>query len=200
MNMTMNTMNKMKSKHFSDQAGFTVIELVVVLAVSVAILAGLLVLYNNYYRIYYAQEATARVVSASALTGSELQMAAKQAEAVVESRTVNGTTYQSDSDTVVFQLPAVTGSGSVIPNEHDYIVFNTDGTKLYKVTDAYGSSQRDDGTKLLSDVVGAVNFSYNNGNFTMVDKVDVSIDMELTVRGAANSQKLQQTLFLFNAK
>ncbi len=182
------------------ESGFTIIEIVIVLAISSLILLGLMVLYNNYYKVYNSQEATARVVSGSALIGSEIQNTAKQANAILASRNISGTVYTTNSNTVVFSLPAVSNSGSLIPNEYDYVVFYINGTKLYKLVSAHANSFRKSNTRQLSDVVGSVNFSYNNGDFALVNRVDVAINMQITIRGVATSHQLQQTLFLFNAR
>lgn len=191
-------MAKHQLKNIHAQDGFTIVEIVVVLGITILIMLGLFTLYDNYYKVYNAQEATARVVSAAALTGSELQNSIKQAESVLSSHTISGTTYNSDSDTIVLRLPAVNSSGSLIASQYDYIVFNVDGTRLSKITSAYSSSFRQSGTRQLSDVVGTATFSYNNGDFAQVDRVDVNVNMQVTNRGITTSQNLQQSLYLFN--
>lgn len=180
------------------QKGFTLIETIVAIGIASLLIGVLFLLFDNYNKVFKAQQTSARVLVSASQAGNELQNYARQASAVVSSYTFSGTTYTSNSTTLVMKMPAVDSSGSLITGEYDYVVFYTSSGKLYEKVSAYASSDRKTLTKQLSDTASSVTFTYNNGTPSSATQVDVDIIMSATEAHATASHELKQTLYLQN--
>ena len=180
------------------QVGFTLIETIVAIAIMTIVLAALLVLITNFYKVFNAQQSTARVSGSATIAGNELQAKITQATQIVSSSTISGTLYTTDSDTLVLELPSINGSGAVIAGTYDYAVFYVSSGALYERVQPNGASSRPTIYKQLSNSISSASFTYNNGDVTQANKVDIDILMQLNAGRTTSTHRLKQTLYLRN--
>src|SRR4051812_12219701 len=102
--------------------GFSFMELVIVMAISVILMLALVEIYVTFGNSYLYQNAGINISSSAAAFLNEFSDLGFQADAIVASRTVSGTTYTSGSTTVIFELPAINSSGDVVANAYDYAI------------------------------------------------------------------------------
>lgn len=180
------------------QTGFTLIETIVAIAIMTIVLAALLLLLTNFYKVFHVQQSTARVAGSATIAGNELQAKITQATQIVVSSTISSTLYTTDSDTLVLQLPSINGSGAIIASTYDYAVFYISSGALYLRVQPNGASSRPTIYKQLSDSISTTSFTYNNGDVTQATKVDIDIMMQLTAGKTTTIHRLKQTLYLRN--
>src|SRR6185503_18263576 len=99
---------------------------------------------------------------------------------------------------LVLQLPAVNASGTYVANTWDYIAFYGTGTNLYRDLEVNAASTRVGGTKLLSNSLSSITFSYNNADLSLATVVDVDLTSQTQVRQQVLTSREQQKLFLRN--
>ena len=180
------------------QVGFTLLETIVAIAIMTIVLAALLVLLTNFYKVFNAQQSTARVSGSATIAGNELQAKISQATQIVTSATISGTLYTTDSDTLVLELPSINGFGAVIAGTYDYAVFYVSSGALYERVQPNGASSRPTIYKQLSNSISSTSFTYNSGDVTQATKVDINILMQLTAGRTTSTHQLKQTLYLRN--
>jgi prepilin-type N-terminal cleavage/methylation domain-containing protein len=181
-----------------NQKGFTLIETIVAIGIATIILAGLLEMFINFNKIYNGQQGTARVTGSSAAIANALQTAVSQAVQVEASTTISGTTYTTDTDTLVLKLPSVNSTGSMVTAKYDYAVFYVTGTSMYEKISVDAASSRPAITKLLSDTINQTSFTYDNGDVTLATKVNADIILRLAISRQTFSHRLKQTTSLRN--
>jgi hypothetical protein len=187
-----------KSSPQKSGAGFTLIEMILVIFLGTLLLLGLFSLYDWHSKMYNYQQGLVRVSESARNSSQAILEHTTQAYRVVASQTINGTVYTSSSTALVLQLPAVDGSSNVVPGKWDHVVFFASGTNLYQIISPDPASSRMGGTRLLSDVLGEIEFTYDNGDFTQVRRVAVHIYTEIQVRDQTVTQDLQQNIYLKN--
>jgi prepilin-type N-terminal cleavage/methylation domain-containing protein len=192
----MYAISKFESK--KNESGFTLVEMVIVIALLSLLLLAFLNLFDNHGKLFNFESGRIRTTSGTRFAMSELQKYTLQAESVLVSATVNGTSYSSSSSVMVLRLPSVDASNNAIDSTWDYVAFYLTGTNLYRTVEANGSSVRASGTKLLSDTVSSLSFTYNSADFTQVNQIDVDLTSQLQIKNSAVSSREQQKLYLRN--
>jgi prepilin-type N-terminal cleavage/methylation domain-containing protein len=187
-----------KKRFFRSQAGFTLIEIVVSIGVFTIILVVLFNLYLTYISLYTSQQAKLTAVARARYSLSEITLLTLQAHRVAGNTTVGTTTYYSNTTTIVLQLPAITANGNTINNTWDYVVFYKNGTNLYTITQADAASTRISQTKILTDNLQSLNFTYNNADLTMAEKVLITITTQSRDTHHVASSSLTEELTLRN--
>lgn len=143
--------------------GFTLVETLVVITVVAIISIGVTAMYLGQVKITRNEIRTVGTqVNTAAILNSVLSTT-NQAQAILDSATVNSVDYTSDSDTVIITLPALDEDNTPVSGEQDVIVFNkeNDGS-LTMTTEAASGSKRDTGVKTLLDEVESLNITYQN--------------------------------------
>ena len=165
----------MKFSPRTIQNGFSLIEMVIVIAVGTAMLIVLGALIFNFNKTsIYQQTLVQSSGSANALL-REIKSLALPANAVLETHTFSSATHTSTTTSLVLRIPSINGSGSVITNTYDYAAFYVAGTKAYRLLEANALSNRTSGTKLLSSTISTLTFTYNNVSFPAVNTITVDI-------------------------
>ena len=178
--------------------GFSIIEMVIVIAISVIIMLSVIEIYITYSNSYLYQNAAINTSSSAAAFLNEFSDMSLQADAIVASRTVSGTTYTTGSTTVVFEIPAINSSGDVVSNAYDYAILYASSTGAYRLLDVNGSSVRVAGTKKFSDFVNNLTFTYDNGSPTAATSVTADITTISLVKQETFSSHLKQQVYLRN--
>ena len=178
--------------------GFTLIEALVamaligmVLSVLVAVLFG----YNNYVK---EQQANIEVVRAASLVIHEFQTLATQANRVVESMTIDGTTYTTGQSAVVLELLSVDGNGSVIYNAYDYAVIYATGTAAIRLLEPNAASARLGGSRTLTAALESLSFFYDSASPGEVTRIEAEVHTRREIADRVVESKLRQQVYLRN--
>ncbi|MFA5997800.1 MAG: prepilin-type N-terminal cleavage/methylation domain-containing protein [Candidatus Paceibacterota bacterium] len=178
--------------------GFSLIELVITIALSVILMLAIAQLYVVYGRVIAFQKSSIDV----ALGGSGIMDAARaaglQARRVVAAHTFSGVAYASGTTTAIFELPAIDASGAIIAGAYDYIAISASGTNAYRLTDAAPGSARLSGEKRLTGVLDALSFAYDNPSFPSVASVTVDATTSATRNGETAYTHLRSHIYLRN--
>ena len=192
-------MNLVSPKH-KPQQGFTLVEAMVVVAVSVILIIALLNLYDGYNRVYNSQQNLIRVAGSAGAIINDLQIYVSQADQVLGSHTFSGTNYSSGTNTLVLEIPTVDSGGNILTGKFDYAAYYASGTKVYRLLQTDASSSRASILKQLSDSASSLSFAYDNGDFTQVQQVNVNVQTQIQVKQQAIVSHLTQSLYLRNHK
>ncbi len=178
--------------------GFTLVEVLVTVALSTILMLAISQLYVIYGRIIIFQQSSI----AAALDGSNIMDAVRtaglQATRIIATHTFSGTSYNSGTTTAIFELPAIDASGAIIPNGYDYIGIYASSTDAYRIVDAASGSARVSGEKRLTNVLGALSFTYDNSNFPSVTSVTVNATTSVILRGEVTQTHFHEDIYLRN--
>jgi prepilin-type N-terminal cleavage/methylation domain-containing protein len=180
------------------QNGFTLIETLVVIAVFAVVVLVLLNLFDRHGALYTYEQAQLAVSGGSRITMTEVNTYASQAYRIMASADVGGTTYTSGTTTLVLQIPTVNSSGNIVADTWDYAVFTLTGASLTEIIQPDGQSARPAVSRLLSDIVSGLSFTYDNPDLAMARKVNVSLTTAQQVRNQIVRVQLDQDIYLKN--
>ncbi|MCL5667145.1 MAG: prepilin-type N-terminal cleavage/methylation domain-containing protein [Patescibacteria group bacterium] len=186
------------NKFQSGQAGFTLVELLIVIAVSSVLLGALFALYMQHSSLYALQQAQVRVLESGRAAASDMHIYTAQASHVVSGITLDGTAYNSGTDSLALQLPSIDSDSNAIGGKWDYAVFYVSGGKLFEKIFPDAASSRQGKFKILSDVVGSLQLDYDNADFAQVQRVRMDLQTRTAVKGQPVSNRLQQNMYLKN--
>lgn len=196
--------NMSRSRHLSqnqvvfNMRAFTLIEVVISVALFAIVMFGMTQLYIVYGRIITAQKSSIEV----ALDGSGIidatQAAALQADHVVATHIFSGVSYNSGTTTAIFELPTFDSAGTRIQNVYDYIGIVASSTNVYRVIDAAPGSARSSGQKLVARVLSALSFTYDDPNFLLIKSVIIEATTSAMVRGQTAQVHLRGHFYLRN--
>ena len=178
--------------------GFTLIEIVITVALSAILMLAIAQLYVVYGRVITFQKSSINVALGGGSIIDVTRTAGMQAKQVVATHTFSGTDYTSGATTTIFELPAIDVSGAIIFNAYDYIGIYASGTNAYRLIDAAQGSARISGKKQLTNVLNALNFSYDNPSFPLVTSVTVNATTSATVKGETAQTHLRSHIYLRN--
>ncbi len=185
-------------KNQKSENGFTLIEILVVIFASTLVMIAIFYLYSWHSKMYLYQEAVVRTSESGRNAMKDLSNYGSQGYRVLTNKTINGTSYSSGPNALVLQVPAQDNSGAAIDNVWDYVVFYTDGNKLFRLISADPSSSRVSGLKILSDSLGSLTLTYDNNNFDLVRKISVNINTQVIANNQAVQNTLEQNIYLKN--
>lgn len=159
----------------SPFAGATLIEMLVVVAISLVLSLALLSLYQAYGNLFGLGRMHFSAVGGVRTPLTEVVEYVSQAHRVAGSYSFGGTLYTTSSSTLVMQIPAVDANNRVVANSWDYAVFYKNGTRLYRQLQPAAASTRTPGSRQLNDVTASVVFSYDNVDLALVKKVGITL-------------------------
>ncbi|MFA6408250.1 MAG: type II secretion system protein [Candidatus Paceibacterota bacterium] len=171
------------STHYIDtKHGFTLIETVIVVALSVVMMIVVSILVYNFTAISAYQQALTQSSGSATMLIRELESLAIPADAVLQTHDFSSATYSSSPTVLVLEIPSIDDSGNVISGKHDYAAFYTTGTDSYRILEADQSSARASGTKKLSSTMHELTFSYDSVDFTFVSTVTAYVHVQATTK------------------
>jgi len=186
------TDNRLSSK------GFTIVEILVAVGIFALIALAMIDLFISNNALIKSEEATIDVVGTASKVAGEVQTYAMQADAVVLSHDFSGVTYTSGTSTLILELPAIDGSGSIVGSEYDYIVFYSASSSAYRIINTSLSSARAGGKRLLGDSLDSLTFTYDALNPMDATKIEVDVQTAKQT-GKRNSQThVRQQIYLRN--
>lgn len=178
--------------------GFTLIEVVITVALSLVLVLAVAQLYLVYGRSILSEQSSIDVMLGGGSIVDTVQAAGLQADHIVASHTFAGTNYNSGPTTILFELPAVDASGSIIANTYDYVGVYASGTEVYRVIDAASGSTRASGSKRLTGVLNALLFTYDNANFPAVTSAIVDATTTALSHGQQAQTHIRKNIYLRN--
>ncbi|MFA5744633.1 MAG: hypothetical protein WC887_00200 [Candidatus Paceibacterota bacterium] len=171
--------SKQKKSH---RTGFTLIETVIVVALSVSMLISIILLISSFTTSVSYQETFAQSSGSASAVMREIESFAFPAKAVLTTHTFSSATYTSSSTVLVLEIPSIDDSGNVIANTYDYTAFYVVGTNAYRLLEASALSKRFSGTKQLSTTVSALTFTYDNVDLTKASIVTIDLQTQAYVK------------------
>lgn len=185
--------------HFKNQQGFTIMEVVIVIALFSVILLGLLGLFDWHHKIFILEQADVRATSSVRNVMNNMTKYVAQATNFEASHTISGTTYTTDGDCVVVKVPTVNTSGNLVDGVFDYIAYCLVNGNVDQVTEAGVGSARVGGSKRLADNVLTFSLTYNNATVTAASTVTVDIQSRVTIKSSSTANaRAVDTIFLRN--
>lgn len=173
-------------------------ETVIATAILIFILVALLVLYNNYFKSFNNQQARIAMGSSAREAVKELQSAFLQADQIMDSHNFSGTTYTTNENTVVLEIPSIDGSKNIVNEKYDYVVFYLTGKNFFRLVEADAVSSRPSGLNRISDTVSTLVFTYDNLDLSQTTKIETDIGMQAISGGRNVSYQLHQEIYLRN--
>lgn len=180
------------------QRGFTLIEILISTFVIGLIAIVLFNIYTGYYTVFAIQQARLEVNGSAREVVEEFRKTALQANRVLLSRSFSGVTYTSGATTTVFELPAVSSTGSMLSGIYDYVVFYATSTEVYKVVEGGAGSVRASSTRHLSSTLSSLVITYNNSNVTLATSTDIDIQTRAIVKEQTYQAHVHETARLRN--
>ncbi len=181
------------------QQGFTIMELVVVIALCSVLLLGLLALFDWHSKVFTLEQADVRATGSVRSVMNNMTKYVAQGITLESSRTISGTTYTTDADTVIVKIPSVDSSGNVIASTYDYVAYNLSNGSVTQVIEAGSGTVRTAGSKLLAENVQSFSLTYDNATAALATYVVVDIQTRVTTKGtSAATARSTDTIFLRN--
>ena len=178
--------------------GFSLIETLILLAVSVAALIALVNVFFIFNSLYGYEQAFLKTAGSAGTAMNALQSSILQADAVLASSTFSGTTYTSTTTSIVLELPAIDASGNLILGAKDRVAFFASSTKLYRLTAAAGGSARVSGTTTLTSALQSISFTYSASDVAQSASTTVDLQTRLTYKQQVLSAHLREQWYLRN--
>ncbi len=180
------------------QTGFTLIELLIVLAISSVLLIGLMTLFDWHNKVFVFEQADVKATGSARNSLNNMTEYIAQGTFVMAWRTVNGTTYTTDNDTLVLELPSLSNTGNFIAGSYDYVVFYLSNGSLYQVTDFNASSTRTKTDKKLAENVQTFSLTYDTVDPTQASTIAIDLQTSEPARGTTVSAHVTDTILLRN--
>mgnify|MGYP001591667042 FL=1 len=180
------------------QRAFTLIEIVIVIGLFAIMVLGIAQLYIVFGRVITIQRSSISVTLGGSAIVDTVRVAGLQAAHVVQSHTFSGVSYNSGTTTAIFELPAIDASGAIIVGTFDYVGIYVSSTTVYRTVDAAVGSSRTSGTKVLTDSLGALTFTYDTASFPSVTSVIVDATTSAVVKGQTTQMHLRSHTYLRN--
>jgi type II secretory pathway pseudopilin PulG len=178
--------------------GFTLIETVIAVAITVFLFLGLAVLFVAFMRLYREQQAAWNTRDAVGITLRALEDAVIPASHVLATRSFSGTTYATSGDVLVLELPSVDDDGSIESGKYDYAAFYLSDGIVYRITSADASSARVSGTRALGRLVTGLSFSYDAADVTQATIVTATVAASSSASGASVAEQFSESIRLRN--
>jgi prepilin-type N-terminal cleavage/methylation domain-containing protein len=166
--------------------GLTLIEMLIVVAISAIILVALLSLYMAGQKYFFNENAKADTIEDSRYPMTWISRDIREAFQVVASHGA----YATTSSSVVLELPSIDpATGGLLAGNLDYIIYRrnpTESGKLERIIDASASSRRQSGTRVLADNVSAFSLAfYKDDGTTVASPVTDTFIMEVSLMSSA---------------
>lgn len=185
-------------RHRLINNGFTLVETVIVIALTAVMMLALTNLYINFNTLYVFQQTLIATAQSAGSAMNAVHAAILPANQVPASHTFASGTLSSDADTIVLELPTVNTSGAIIAGTYDHIAFYLTGTDLYQLIEANAASARVSGTKKVASLVESLTFTYDDPDFTKVKSVETDILVRLTPQSGPVETHLREKFYLRN--
>jgi len=163
--------------------GFTIVETMIVITISVSMLIALIFLLFNFNTISTYQKNFMQSSNSASLLVREVESLTFPAHRILQTHTFSSGTHTSSSTALVLEIPSIDISGNTIANTYDYAAFYTTGTNTYRLLEVNASSKRASGTKQLSATTQTLTFTYSDVDFTKAMSVTIALQTQMQIKG-----------------
>lgn len=185
-------------KQKSFPKGLTLIELLIVIALSALIMLALLSLYSAGQKYFINQGAMADTIEDSRYPIARITRDVRDAVQVV----LTHSSYSTSNSTLILQVPSIDVTGKIIDieNNFDFIIYRRNPdypNRIERIIDANEPSSRTDRTKLLADNVNSFALSFFDSDGADVSSSvsdSATIDITLTSRKTGIGRTFQEAL------
>jgi prepilin-type N-terminal cleavage/methylation domain-containing protein len=169
---------------------FTLIEIILVVALSTLLFLALTSLYHSFTQLYAQESAgySARTSAGRVIRGVESVVL--PASRILSSHTFSTGLYVTGAETLVVEIPSVDEGGSLMVGFYDYAVVYQDGTSALLRIEAGEGSARVSRQVTLGTSILNLDFSYDNIDVTNAHSVTTAI----TVRAQEGHEQATITL------
>jgi Tfp pilus assembly protein PilW len=181
-----------------NKGGYTLIETMFGLAILLFLVFALFGIYLQFGKLYSLGQSSASSVDKSRLALNGLVVYTAQAKSLVASRSISGTTYTTNTSTLVLKLPSTDAGGSVIEGVHDYVVYTTTSSLLYRIIDPGTGSARVSSTKILSSSLFSLTFAFNNSPIVSSSVITASVVARSTDTSITTTSTASESIILRN--
>ena len=151
--------------------GFTLIEMLVVIALVAVVGIMVAEMFFGQHKLYQAQFSELIVLNDARSALDEIDNYVRGANHVLDVYN----TFTSDSDTLILQVQSIDATNQLVPGAYDVVVFYLQAGGLYREVIPNVASVRPATIKQLAGNVTALNFVYNDANFTLVSEVNTTL-------------------------
>ena len=138
----------------------SLIELLIVVAISAIIMIALLSLYMAGQRYFFNEDAKADAIEDSRMPMTWISRDVREALQVIATHGA----YTTDANTIVLEVPSIDpGTGSLMTGSQDYIIYRRDPAapeRLERIIDAAEGTGRQDDMRVMADAVNAFGLIY----------------------------------------
>jgi prepilin-type N-terminal cleavage/methylation domain-containing protein len=186
-------MRRARAKTFRRQAGLTLIELLIGIAISALIMTAFLMLYNEGQKYFFNQNAHSDAIEDSRVPMARISRDVRSADRVSDATVdADGTTYATSAQCLVLEVPSIDGTGMPIAGSVDYVIYAVDptgGRRLWRIVEADETvSSRQSRRQVVADAVSAFGLVYVaedgltplTSNYAETFAVDISLASSLT--------------------
>lgn len=188
---------KFRKKKLNSK-GFSLIELLIVVAIMAVVILSLVALYSTGQRYFLTESTRAEMLQSSRQVLIWISRDIKEGIAVLP----NWGSYTTSTNCLVLELPSIDANGLIIDieNNFDYIIYRlnpSDNRVLERIVDALdGVSSRTDSSRVLAKRVNSFVLSSEGVELSSIgDKSTISnIDIVLTTSQAIFGRTYQESL------
>lgn len=168
--------------------GMSLIELLIVVAISAIIMIALLSLYIAGQRYFFNEDAKADAIEDSRMPMTWISRDVREALQVVATHGA----YTTDANTIVLEVPSIDpGTGSLMTGSQDYIIYRRNPSspeRLERIIDAAEGTGRQDDMRVMADAVNAFGLIYYMQDgitqaATITDTFIVDVTLSSTKKG-----------------
>lgn len=143
------------------QAGLTLIELLIGLALSAVIMLAFMSFYVEGQKYFFNQNTRADTLEDSRYPMAWISRDIREATQVHDGAvSVDGTDYSTSPLCLVLETPAIDGAGAIIAGVTDYIIYAVSGPRLLRIVEADAASSRASRSRVMADAVNAFGLVY----------------------------------------
>lgn len=165
--------------------GFTLIEMIIVVALIAVLSVVLVSIFISQNKIYQTQTAELNVTGDARLALDDIDSYVRSAKNTAASYS----TYTAGPQTLIVKIQSIDSQNSLIAGTFDYVVFYLSSSALYRQIFPHASSSRQASTKKLASNVAALTFTYNNANYDLVS--EIASDLTLTQSASGQNRTIQ---------
>jgi len=177
---------------------FTLVEVLITVALSVVLLLAITQLYVVYSRMTSLETASIGVSLSASSIMDTVHSAGLEALHIIPTHTFSGTFLETSATTSIFELQSIDASGSLIEGSYDYIGVYATGTNVYRVIDAAPGSSRLSGVKLLTSRLEGLTFAYDNADPMSATSFTVDATTSAAVHGKTTLAHLREHIHMRN--
>ncbi len=160
--------------NLQPQKGFTLIELIIVVALFSVISIVLTSLFIGHNRIYRTQTAELDVTGDARTALDDIDSYVRQANRALATYS----TYTATGQVLILQIQSVNSSNQLVAGKFDHVVYYLSGNGLFRRVFPDASSVRAGGIKKLANNVNGLTFTPNNANYALVTEVTTDITVQ----------------------